>query len=163
MTAARDFKYIFSYIIEKTAERYELDLGDGSEFKIQPLLTQYRGAGGKTRLEIFYGFPSRSVTIHTEDDGYKVDLRRGFFVFDESWNELHRSVERRRLVLDSVQDASGSYYILDRYHPELLPEPPVNGYNPPIAAQSLVVSERVKKRIRRTVIDLSNQGRNRAE
>lgn len=121
MTAATDFKYIFSRIIEKTPERYELDLGDGSEFKIHPSLTQYREAGGKTRLEIFYGFPSRSVTIHIEDDGYKVDLKRGFFVFNESWNELQRSVERRRLVLSSVQDASGSYHKLDRYQTELVP------------------------------------------
>jgi len=113
-----DSKLFFEKLVEILPESYDLDT-DGSEFDFPYLITQFMDRVGETRIEIFYGIPPNRVTLYQYDNDIKVKLKRGFFVFDEDWQEVSRNITVTNKALVSVKDRSGKYFKIDRFQAKL--------------------------------------------
>lgn len=89
----------------------------------------FRGAGGKSRLEVYYGVP---VLDAIDDGGEEVVFERGIALFDSSWTPVYRrlapmpvrvdegGVEAGTLAIDelALQVLPGRYYLgLQINHP----------------------------------------------
>ena len=116
----KDSKLLYNRMIETRPEIYDDDLGR-TRFEIPVAITQFRGRGGATRLELFYGLDAHRITLFQYDNLVKVKVRQGFFLFDNDWNEVQRNVKLSHRSLENGRKIGGEIVKLDRFHTEVMP------------------------------------------
>jgi len=112
-----DYKLVFEQLIKRVPESYELDI-DGSLFEIPHQVTQYMGKNGQTKIAVDFGIPRDKVSLNYAN----IFLRKGFFVFDNDWNEIAKVVENKRIPLNGQLGGNSSPFIVDRHEFQLSPE-----------------------------------------
>ena len=112
----RDSKRKFEQLVKKEPEHYKPHMR-GDKFDFPYSITQFRDASGATKIELFYGVPPNKVSLYQyEDDAdIRVKLKTGFFVFDDRWQELNRTVKYRNKSLISIQNPKHDYFKIDRF------------------------------------------------
>ncbi len=116
----RDSKSKFEQLVKKEPEHYKPHMR-GSKFDFPYSITQFRDASGDTKIELFYGVPPNKVSLYQYDADIRVKLKTGFFVFDDHWQELNRTVKYRNKSLISIQDPKNNYFKVDRFQTSMAP------------------------------------------
>ena len=65
-----------------------------------------------------FGIPRDKVSLNYAN----IFLRKGFFVFDNDWNEIAKAVENKRIPLNGQLGGNSSPFIVDRHEFQLSPE-----------------------------------------
>lgn len=72
----------------------------------------FRGAQGKTRLEIYYGLPaSEMARLPTDENSDRILLDRGLAIFDSMWVEQHRIHDQLTLTMPSKKQILDNAFI----------------------------------------------------
>lgn len=115
-----DSKYRYEMLIKESPDYYELNF-DGSKFEIPRLVTQFMGEPGKTKIQLYYGVPSDQVSLISWGDSTKILLKKGLFIFDNTWKNILRRVDKRKLLVAGNIDRNESLYMIDRQELQLKP------------------------------------------
>ena len=72
----------------------------------------YRGAGGQTLLEIYYGLPASEVArLNVDEKTDLIVLDRGVALFDRMWNEVYRVKDQLAFAAPSNQQIEDGAFI----------------------------------------------------
>ena len=81
---------VIQRVAARTPSTYSPDFADlPIDFFYYP--ADYRGQGGQTRLEVYYGLPASEVArLRVNEETDLVVLERGLTLYDSLWREVHR-------------------------------------------------------------------------
>lgn len=91
-----DYKYVYEEMIEDVPDNYHV-FPDSNLFHVPMEIVAFKGADGKTDLEICYALPVEK--IHHRRNEFQ--LNRGLFLFDDSWKAV---VESRNEIFADIRD-----------------------------------------------------------
>lgn len=74
-------------LVARVPDRF-VDPFANRRFPINHQLGQFRGPGGKSRIELYYAVPVSKVESETNRGLGKVDLEKGLFLFDAQWDTV---------------------------------------------------------------------------
>jgi GWxTD domain-containing protein len=74
-------------LVERVPHRF-VDPFKDRRFEVTYQIGQFRGAEGKTRIEIYYAVPAAKVDAETAKGLGTVDLEKGLFLFSADWDTL---------------------------------------------------------------------------
>lgn len=75
-------------------------------------LAQFRGEGGKSRVELYYGLPVDELTSEAGGRGLRdVELKQGIFLFNANWDTLKREVVKVKKLPFVRYDALQAGYV----------------------------------------------------
>ena len=89
-------------LVERIPTRF-VDPYKNRRFPVSHQIGQFRGTGGKSRVEIYYAVPAAKVEAETGKGLGTVELNKGLFLFDADWDTLDiqkASVERLAWIKD---------------------------------------------------------------
>ena len=110
-------------IAAKTPSVYRADFADlPIDFYYYP--AGYRGADGKTRLEIYYGLPASEVArLRVDNQKDLLVLERGVAIYDSLWYEAHRVKDQIAFEAPTDQQVGAGAFIPGVLPVDLLPGP----------------------------------------
>jgi GWxTD domain-containing protein len=116
-----------SELVRRLPEYYKDPYG-WERYEAPAQVVQFRGAEGKSRVEVYYALAGEEVTRKEVRPGVQsVDLRQGLFLFDAEWDTLRREIGRVDklpwVVYDEIREgylfasekldlAPGRYYLI---------------------------------------------------
>ena len=106
-----DYRSVYELLIEKTPESHRY-LPDNKILEIATDLTEFKGKGDSSALEISYAVHADSLYLSRNEDQWESRLNKGMFVFDSQWNEIH---SRRNEVVfpeNDIIDIGASRYFI---------------------------------------------------
>jgi GWxTD domain-containing protein len=115
-----DSKYVYDRLIKEIPDYYEPDF-NGTKFEIPRVISQFMGESGKTKIQLYYGVPSDQVSLVSWGDSTKVLLKRGLFIFDNTWKDVSRKIDKRKLSLAGIIDKDEPLYMIDLQRLQLAP------------------------------------------
>lgn len=93
----------------------------GSFFQVPNYTADFRGSEKNTQTEIYYALPKNSLTCSAEDTSDVAEVVKGFFIFDENWNELKRSVTKEKFYFKPNLEPLSNFHIISQDQIEILP------------------------------------------
>jgi len=98
-------------LVERVPFRF-VDPFENRRFDVPFQIAQFRGTGGKSRVEIYYAVPTSKVKAETAKGLGRVELDKGLFLFDTNWDTL--DIQKAQVArLAWVKDKSkGKGYLL---------------------------------------------------
>ena len=89
------------------AHRYE-----GTYFDVPFYTANFRSKEKKTQTEVYYAIPKNDLSFSRIDTNDVSSVLKGFFVFDENWNEIQRSVSKEKFYLSTRLNPEKYFYII---------------------------------------------------
>lgn len=87
---------------------------EGTYFEVPFYTANFRGEEKKTQTDLYYAIPKNNLTFSRIDTNDVSSVLEGFFVFDENWNEIQRSVSKEKFVLSRRLNPKKDFYIISQ-------------------------------------------------
>jgi len=93
----------------------------GKIFNFDYYTASFRGDNGKSLVEVYYALPVNDLNLQKEKDYKTTTFREGIFFFDDKWNEVNKSIIRRKTLLSQEIDPKWNFYLIGQNQLEIEP------------------------------------------
>ncbi len=93
----------------------------GKIFDFDYYTASFRGNNGKSLVEVYYALPVNDLNLQEEKDYKTITFREGIFFFDDKWNEVNKSIIRRKTLLSPELDPEWNFYLIGQNQLEIEP------------------------------------------
>ncbi|MFC1558823.1 GWxTD domain-containing protein [candidate division KSB1 bacterium] len=115
-----NFKELVDVHYKENSEIYEHRY-EGSYFDVPNFTADFRAKEDNTQTDIYYAVPKSSLMFTHIDTSKVASVLRGFFVFDDEWNELQRSVSRENLYFHPLLNPDIDFHVISQDKLEIPP------------------------------------------
>ena len=93
----------------------------GKIFDFDYYTASFRGDNGKSLVEVYYALPVNDLNLQQEKDYKTTIFKEGIFFFDDKWNEVNKSIIRKKTLLSQELDPKWNFYLIGQNHLEIEP------------------------------------------
>ncbi|MFZ5517598.1 MAG: GWxTD domain-containing protein [Candidatus Zhuqueibacterota bacterium] len=111
-----DFKYVYEEMIKDRPDFYQVH-PDSEMFDVPMEIAAFKGATGKTELEIYYGIPAGKIRMKQQ----QFHLKQGVFFFDPDWKPVVNSRADLFLTHGDLIEVDNSAFGVGRFQAVLAP------------------------------------------
>jgi len=115
-----DFEVIEEDVRKTYPEGYEHNYG-GELFAFNYYTASFKSEDGNTHMEIYYSVPQKYIQYNPDRGRFSAKVKKGFFIFDEDWNDVKREIYIEEFGEDTFPDTSKIFHILDQKNLEIKP------------------------------------------